>query len=489
MSTRPTLKNPSLLRSQAFINGKWVDSSSGEKFKVVDPATTETIGEVADMTVEDLKGAIGAAKEAFGSFRHVNNRERAKLLRKWNDLITANVDDLAAILTWENGKPIAEAKGEVMSCVANFEFFAEEAPRIHGDTIPSQNANARIHTIKQPVGVCGIITPWNFPASMISRKVGAAIAAGCTTVIKPADATPYSALALAALADEAGIPKGVINVVPTHTRTKEFGKELCENKQVSKVTFTGSTAVGKTLMAQAAKGMKKVSFELGGNAPFIVFGDADVDAAVNGAIASKFRGSGQTCICANRIYVHESIYDEFAKKLADKVSQFKVGHGLKEGTTQGPLTSPDSVDKVQRHVSDALDKGATLLTGGKKLTELGGYFYAPTVITNVTNDMAVTKEETFGPLAALVKFSTDEEVLKHANSVDVGLAAYVYTKNHKRVHKISEGLEVGMVGINTGIITEPALPFGGVKESGFGREGSKYGLDDYLVVKSIVSYL
>ncbi|ANB14416.1 succinate-semialdehyde dehydrogenase (NAD(P)(+)) [Sugiyamaella lignohabitans] len=484
---KPVLKNPKLLRDKSYVDGQWISASSGKTFKVFDPATCQEIGSVPEHTAADYAKAIEHAKKAFASFSKTSNRERSNLLRKWASLLTENSEDLAKILTWENGKPLPEAKGEIASCVANFEWFSEEAPRIYGDTIPSQNPNTRIHTIKQPVGVCGIITPWNFPASMISRKVGAAVATGCTTVIKPAAETPYSALALAYLAEEAGIPKGVVNVLTTNEHVQDVGREICENPLVSKVTFTGSTNVGRILMKQAASTLKKVSFELGGNAPFIVFEDADIDAAVDGAIASKFRGSGQTCICANRFYVHEKIYDEFAKKLAAKVSGFKVGNGLEEGTTQGPLINEKAVQKVDRHVQDALGKHAHALVGGKPATELGENFYSPTVLVDVDASMAVTQEETFGPLAALSKFSTDEEVIKLANNVEVGLAAYIYTNNNSRVHRVSEGLQVGMVGVNTGLITESALPFGGVKESGFGREGSKYGLDDYLVIKSVVN--
>lgn len=484
-----SLKNPELLRDTGLINGQWTKSLSGETFPVVNPATGEKIGDVPEFGITELKEAAVAAHTALKEFRKTTNRQRARMLRKWSDLMAENHEDLAKIITWENGKPLAEAKGEILSCITNFEWFAEEAPRIYGETIPSQNLHSRMYTIKEPIGVCGIITPWNFPASMISRKVGAAVAAGCTTVIKPADLTPYSAIAMAYLAEKAGIPRGVVNVLTARRNVKEFGKEMCENPNIRKVTFTGSTNVGKLLMSQAASSMKKVSFELGGNAPFIVFDDADIDSAVAGAIASKFRGSGQTCICANRFYIHENIYDDFAVKLTQKVNEMKIGNGMEAGTTQGPLINANSVDKVERHVSDALQKGARLLAGGKRLPEVGSNFFAPTVIADVTHDMHVTCEETFGPLAALVKFSNEEELIKMCNDVDVGLAGYFYTRDHARIHRISEELEVGMIGVNTGLITESALPFGGVKHSGFGREGSLYGLDDYLVVKTIVSAL
>jgi succinate-semialdehyde dehydrogenase/glutarate-semialdehyde dehydrogenase len=486
---KPTLNNPELLREKSYVNGQWIGSSTGKKFKVLDPATGEQIGTVPDHPVEDFTEAIRSAKQAFDSFKNTANRERANLLKKWGALLLENQEDLAKIITWENGKPLAEAKGEITSCITNFEWFAEEAPRIYGDTIPSQHPNVRIHTIKQPVGVCGIITPWNFPASMISRKVGAAVATGCTTVIKPAGETPYSALAMAYLAEKAGIPKGVVNVLTTEEHLKQVGKEICESPLVGKVTFTGSTGVGKILMGQAASTVKKVSFELGGNAPFIVFEDADIDIAVEGAMASKFRGSGQTCICANRFYVHEKIYDEFAEKLAKRVGAMNVGSGFADSTQQGPLINANAVQKVSAHIEDAVSKGGKVITGGKKLPEIGSNFFAPTVIVNVNPDMIVTKQETFGPLAALTKFSSEEEAIKLANDVEVGLAAYVFTNDHKRVYRVSEALEVGMVGINVGLVTESALPFGGVKESGFGREGSKYGLDDYLVIKSVVNKL
>lgn len=489
ITTKPDLKKPELLKAQSYINGQWVNSKSGETFAVENPATAETIGTVPEMGLEETKEAISAAKEAFKDFRKISNRERSNMLRRWSKLMADNQEDLARILTIENGKPLAEARGEIGSCIANFDWFAEEAPRVYGDTIPSWNVNNRMHTIKQPVGVCGIITPWNFPASMISRKVGAAVAAGCTSVIKPAAATPLSALAMAELAEQAGIPKGVVNVLTVAKNTKEFGKEVCENPLVAKVTFTGSTNVGKTLMAQAATGMKKVSFELGGNAPFIVFDDADIDTAVAGAIGSKFRGSGQTCICANRIFVHEAVYDKFAEKLCEKVRAMKVGNGLEDGVAQGPLTNRESVDKVHRHVTDAVGKGATCLTGGKHLTDIGENFYSPTIVGDITSTMAVTSEETFGPLAALIKFSSEEEVVELANRAEVGLAGYFYSRDVSRIHRVSEALEVGMVGVNTGLITEAALPFGGVKQSGFGREGSKYGLDDYLNIKTVVTGL
>lgn len=483
------LKKPELLRESILINGQWTASDSNKTFSVDNPATGLSLSQVSDGTVSDLKKAIAAADDAFVSFKKINNRERASMLRKWAQLLNENIDDLALILTAENGKPLAEAKGELASCAVNFDWFADEAPRIYGDVIPSQRSDCRIHTIKQPIGVCGIITPWNFPASMISRKVGAAVAAGCTTVIKPPSETPLSALAMAYLGELAGIPKGVVNVVPTFSHTKEFGKEICESPIVKKVTFTGSTNVGKVLMSQAASTVKKVSFELGGNAPFIVFGDADVNAAVQGAVSSKFRGSGQTCICANRFYVHKSIYNEFSEKFAAAVSELKVGDGTISGVNQGPLINSKAVDKVSSHVKDALSRNGKVLTGGKQLEELGSNFYAPTVIVDATPEFLVCREETFGPLAVLIPFETDEEVINLANNVEVGLGGYFFTRDVTRANLVAEALEVGMVGVNTGLISEAALPFGGVKESGFGREGSKYGLDDYMVLKSVITQL
>jgi succinate-semialdehyde dehydrogenase / glutarate-semialdehyde dehydrogenase len=484
-AVKPSLKNPALFREQSLVNGKWINAKSGEVFPVFDPATGNKIGDCPEHTAEEYAAAVEQAREAFDGFKKFTHRERSNMLKRWSQLLTENVDDLAKILSWENGKPLAEAKGEIAVCALNFDWFAEEAPRIYGETIPSQAPDVRIHTIKQPIGVCAIITPWNFPASMISRKVGAAVAAGCSSVIKPAAETPYSALAMAYLGEEAGIPKGVINVLTTNKNVKDVGRELCEHKLVAKVSFTGSTNVGKVLMRQAASTVKKVSFELGGNAPFIVFGDADVSAAAEGAVASRFRGSGQTCICANRFYVHEDVYDEFAEKFAAKVAALKVGPGLAEGTQQGPLINKAGIDKVARHVEDAVNKQGKVLTGGKRLTEIGENFYAPTVIANGTAEMVINKEETFGPLAVLIKFKTFDEVVKLANDTEYGLAAYVYSRNISNVHKITEALEVGMIGVNRGLITESSLPFGGVKESGFGRETSKYGLDDYLVIKSV----
>lgn len=489
MSARtPELARSSLLRTSLYINGQWPTGKS--TFAVTDPATTAKICDVADGTLEDTKDAIKAAKAAFDKFRHTTARERSDLLRAWAKAIRDNQKDLSYILSWENGKPLAEASGEVLSSAQTFDWFAEVATTFSGDTILSQKATTRLHTIRQPVGVCGIITPWNFPMSMIARKIGAAVAAGCTGVIKPASETPLSALALAALSEDAGIPHGVVNVVPTHSHTKDVGKEICSNPVVKKITFTGSTPIGKLLMSQASSTIKKTSFELGGNASFIVFEDADIDKAVAGAMASKFRGSGQTCICANRFFIHEKVHDEFLSKFAAKVATLRPGHAFDPESTQGPLIKEQSVQKVKDHVADALAKGGKLIAGGKHPEGLSPLFFEPTIIDNCDpTTMKVFKEETFGPLAAIAKFSTEDEVIEYANSVEVGLASYFFTNDLSRSYRVSEALETGMVGINSGLITEVSLPFGGVKESGFGREMSKYGLDDYTIIKTVSTSL
>lgn len=396
-----------------------------------------------------------------------------------------NADDLATLITWENGKPLADAKGEVTYAANFYEWFSEEAPRIYGDTIPASIPENRIVTVKEPVGVCGLITPWNFPAAMITRKIGPALAAGCTVVAKSPGETPFTALAIAELGHRAGIPKGVVNIVSTLKNTPEVGELLTTSPIVKKVSFTGSTPVGKLLMKQASSTLKKLSFELGGNAPFIVFDDADLDVAVAGAVASKFRSSGQTCVCANRIFVQSGVYDEFAKKLAAKVNDFKVGGGYTEGVTHGPLIHDRAIIKVDAHVRDAEKRGAKVIQGGQKMPELGPNFFQPTVITGMTTDMQLATEETFGPVAGLFKFESEEEVVKIANSAEVGLAGYFFSRDLQRVYRVAEALEVGMVGVNTGLISDPAAPFGGVKESGFGREGSKYGIGEYQITKMI----
>ncbi|KAG6011997.1 hypothetical protein E4U43_007992 [Claviceps pusilla] len=482
----PQLKDPSLLKHDvAYINGEWTAARSGKTFKVNDPSTGTLIGTVAECNADDTKLAIKAAADAFPAFRALTGRERAKLLRKWYDLMVENADDIAKLITWENGKPVAEAKGEAAYAANFFEWFSEEAPRTYGDTIPATVPGNRVWTVKEPVGVCGLITPWNFPAAMITRKIAPALAAGCTVVCKAPGETPYTALAVAELGHRAGIPKGVVNVVTTLENTPEIGELLTTDPTVKKVSFTGSTTVGKLLMKQASGTLKKLSMELGGNAPFIVFDDADLDTAVAGAIASKFRGTGQTCVCANRLYVQEGIYDEFVTKFTGKVNAFKVGNGFDEGTTHGPLIHDRAINKVEAHIKDAQAKGAKVVSGGHKMPDLGANFFQPTVIRDMTAGMAMATEETFGPVAGIFPFKTEAEVVRLANKVDVGLAGYFFSRDLQRVYRVAEALEVGMVGVNTGIISDPAAPFGGVKESGFGREGSKYGIAEYQVTKMI----
>jgi len=474
------LKDPSLWKEQGYINGKWTDGKS--TFAVTDPATGKEIGRAPEFGVEETRQAIDAAAKAFATWGKTPAKERSTLMQALFKLMNENAEDLAQICTLENGKPLADAKGEIAYSASFIDWFASEAVRDTGDVIPHPVGNTRSVVIKQPIGVCAIITPWNFPSAMAGRKLGAALAAGCTVVMKAPAETPFSMLAMAELCERAGIPAGVVNVVTTDANTKEIGKEMCENKQIRKLTFTGSTGVGKILMSQSAGSMKKLSFELGGNAPFIVFEDADLDAAVEGAIMCKFRSSGQTCVCANRLYVHSSIYDEFASRLAEKVEKFKVGNGFEEGVTHGPLIHSKAVDKAHAHVEDAKAKGAKVLLGGKKATELGENFYEPTILTDVQS-CAIDNEETFGPVAALYKFESESEVIRLANDTEVGLAGYFYSRDIGRIWRVAEGLEVGMVGINTGLISQASIPFGGVKESGFGREGSKYGLQDYQIIK------
>lgn len=433
----------------------------------------------------DTEAAIKAAQDALPAFRKMTGRERSRLLRKWYQLMMDNADDLAKLITWENGKPLADAKGEVSYAAGFFEWFSEEAPRVYGETIPATIAGNRVFTIKEPIGICGLITPWNFPAAMLTRKIGPALAAGCTVVAKSPGETPFTAAALMELAERAGIPAGVVNVVTALENTAEVGETITTAPEVRKVSFTGSTRVGKLLMKQSSSTLKKLSFELGGNAPLIVFDDADLDNAVQGAIASKFRSSGQTCVCANRIYVQEGIYDKFASAFAEKVKGFKVGNGFEEGITHGPLIHDRAIDKVNQHVQDAQKNGGKVVVGGQKLPDLGSNFYAPTVITGATSDMQVAKEETFGPLAALFPFKTEADVVKMANEAEVGLAGYFFSKDLQRVYRVAEALEVGMVGVNTGLISDPAAPFGGVKESGFGREGSLHGIDEYMIIKTV----
>lgn len=474
------LKDPALLRERAFVAGEWQAADGGATLEVRNPATGALIGTVPAMGAAETRRAIDAANAAWPAWRKKTAKERAAILRKWHDLMIAHADDLALILTTEQGKPLVEAKGEIGYAASFLEWFAEEGKRVYGDTIPTPAADKRIVVTKEPVGVCAAITPWNFPAAMITRKVGPALAAGCPIVVKPAEATPFSALAMAVLAERAGVPAGVFSVVTGEP--KAIGGELTSNPIVRKLSFTGSTPVGRLLMAQCAATVKKVSLELGGNAPFIVFDDADLDAAVEGAIASKYRNSGQTCVCTNRFYVHEKVYDAFAEKLTAAVAKLKVGPGTEAGVVQGPLINGAAVRKVEAHIVDALDKGARVTTGGQR-HPLGHGFFEPTVLTGVTPDMKVAKEETFGPLAPLFRFSTEEEAIRYANDTEFGLAAYFYSRDIGRVWRVAEALEYGMVGINAGIISNEVAPFGGVKQSGLGREGSHYGIDDYVVIK------
>lgn len=477
------LKKTELFVDKIFVNGVW--KSSNHVFQVTDPATGARIGAMSEATVQIARNAIAGAHEAFATFKDFSVRERSQLLRRWADLIRENSEDLAHIVTLENGKPLKEARSEVLATAQNFEWFSEATPHYSGRTIPSEKPDMQIFSFREPVGVVGIITPWNFPALMLARKVSAAVAAGCTAVVKPASETPFTASAIAYLGQEAGLPAGVLNVIPTQSHTKEVGKELTTNIHVAKVSFTGSTAVGRLLMGQASSTVKRLSLELGGNAAFIVFDDANIDKAVAGAIASKYRGSGQTCICADRFFVHEKVHDEFVEKLANRVKQLKVGPGLNPQTDIGPLINQKAVEKVQSHLDDALSKGGELVAGGHRLKDLGENFFEPTIIIKGNQSMAVFHEETFGPLAAIMKISSDAEGVALANSVEGGLASYLYTESFSRALVVSKKLESGMVGLNTGLITEVALPFGGVKQSGFGREGSEFGLDDYTVVKSV----
>ncbi len=478
------LKDTSLLLDKGLIGGRWLSkSSSGKSFNVTNPSTGEVITSLPDMDVEETRRAIESAYAAQKSWASKTGKERAGVLRKWYDLMVANADDLAAILTAEMGKPLAEAKGEVLYGASFIEWFAEEAKRVYGDVIPGHQPDKRIIVLKQPVGVVASITPWNFPNAMIARKVGPALAVGCAFVAKPAKQTPLSALAMALLAERAGLPDGLFSVI-TSSSSASIGEEFCANEKVRKLTFTGSTEVGRILMKQSADQIMKTSMELGGNAPFIVFDDADLDAAVEGAMISKYRNNGQTCVCANRIYVQAGVYDAFAAKLVAAVEAIKVGDGFGDGVTAGPLIDEAAVKKVEEHVADAKAKGAKLLTGGKRHA-LGGTFFEPTVFSNVTREMAVASEETFGPVAPLFKFETVDEVIEQANDTIFGLASYFYAKDLAKVWKVAEALEYGMVGVNTGLISTEVAPFGGVKQSGQGREGSKYGVDDYLEMKYV----
>ena len=475
------IQDRNLWRQQCYINGEWADADDGATLEVNNPATRDNLGTVPKMGAAETRRAIEAAEAALPAWRAKTAKERATILRKWYELMMANQEDLAIIMTSEQGKALVESRGEIAYAGSFIEWFAEEAKRIYGETIPQHQADKRIVVIKQPVGVCAAITPWNFPAAMITRKAGPALAAGCTMVIKPASQTPYSALALCELAERAGVPKGVINVVTGSASA--IGGELTGNPTVRKLSFTGSTEVGKKLMVQCAETVKKTSMELGGNAPFIVFDDADLDAAVEGAIISKYRNTGQTCVCANRIYVQDSVYDAFAQKLAAAVeAKLNVGNGLDEGVTVGPLIDQAALEKVEEHIQDAVGKGAKVALGGARHA-LGGTFFQPTILTGVTAAMKVANEETFGPVAPLVRFSTDAEAIAAANNTPFGLAAYFYSRDIGRIWRVAEGLESGMVGINTGLISTEVAPFGGVKESGIGREGSSHGIEEYLEMK------
>ncbi|NLP33321.1 MAG: NADP-dependent succinate-semialdehyde dehydrogenase [Oligella ureolytica] len=474
------LSRKDLFRQQAYVAGQWLDADNSETLEVNNPANGELLGVVPKMGRRETRRAIEAAERAQKLWRAKSAKERAIILRKWFDLVMLHQDDLARIMTLEQGKPLAEAKGEIAYGAAYLEWYAEEGKRAYGDVIPGPASDRRIVVTKEPVGVCAAITPWNFPSAMITRKVGAALGAGCSIVVKPAAETPYSAFALCVLAEEAGVPTGLISVV-TGSAT-EIGKEMTSNPIVRKLSFTGSTEVGRILMSQCSDQIKKISLELGGNAPFIVFNDADLDAAVEGAMMSKYRNAGQTCVCANRIYVQDEIYDAFAEKFVAAVNQIKVGDGTVEGVNQGPLIDEAAVEKVQDHIADALSKGAKVATGGKSHS-LGGLFFEPTVVTEVTSEMKVAREETFGPLAPLFRFKTEEEVVQMANDTEYGLAAYFYSRDLGRVWRVAEALEYGMVAVNTGILSNEAAPFGGVKQSGIGREGAKYGLDDYMETK------
>jgi succinate-semialdehyde dehydrogenase/glutarate-semialdehyde dehydrogenase len=483
-TTLPALrfKDASLFRQQCYIGGTWANADSGRTINVTDPATGGVIGTVPNMGAAETRRAIEAANAAWPAWRAKTGKERAAILRKWYELMMANQDDLGMLLTAEQGKPLAEAKGEIAYGASFIEWFAEEAKRVYGDTIPGHQPDKRIVVLKEPVGVCAAITPWNFPNAMITRKAGPALAAGCTMVVKPATATPFSALAIAELAERAGVPKGVFSVVTGSASA--IGGEMTGNPLVRKITFTGSTEIGKVLMEQSAKTVKKTSMELGGNAPFIVFDDADLDAAADGAIASKYRNAGQTCVCANRLLVQDKVYDAFAKKLSERVAKLKVGNGMEADVTTGPLIDAAAVAKVEEHIEDAVQKGAKVLTGGKRHS-LGGLFFEPTILANVTPEMKVAREETFGPVAPLFRFKEEAEAIRMANDTEFGLAAYFYARDMGRVWRVSEGLEYGIVGMNTGLISTEVAPFGGMKESGIGREGSMYGIEEFLEIKYV----
>ncbi len=477
------LKDPDLLRTQAFVAGNWVDADDGATFDVINPARGDVIAQVADLSRSETARAIAAAESARHAWAARTAKERANILRRWFELMMANADDLALILTAEMGKPLTEAKGEIAYGASFVEWFAEEAKRVYGETIPGHQPDKRLSVIRQPIGVAASITPWNFPNAMIARKVAPALAVGCGFVGRPAAETPLSALAMAVLAERAGVPEGVLSIV-TSSRSSDIGKEFCENPAVRKLTFTGSTEVGRILLRQAADQVMKCSMELGGNAPFIVFDDADLDAAVQGAIMSKYRNNGQTCVCANRIYVQAGVYDAFAEKLRAAVENLRVGDGMEDGTDLGPLINEAAAEKVEDHIADAVAHGGKVITGGRRHGN-GGNFFEPTIVTGVTADMKVAREETFGPLAPLFRFDTEEEAIAQANDTIFGLACYFYARDIGRITRVQEALEYGIVGVNTGIISTEVAPFGGVKQSGLGREGSRHGVEDYLEMKYV----
>ena len=476
------LKDKGLFREQCYVNGEWVDADSGVTFDVNNPANNQRLGSVPKMGAAETRRAVQSASDAYPAWRALTAKERGVILRKWYELMLEHQEDLALLMTSEQGKPLPEARGEVLYGAAFIDWFAEEGKRTYGDTIPQPNNDWRIVVSKEPIGVCAAITPWNFPNAMIARKVGPALAAGCTMVARPASQTPFSALAMAELGARAGIPKGVFSVI-TGSST-EMGKELTHSKIVRKLTFTGSTEIGKLLMEQSASTIKKISLELGGNAPFIVFDDADLDAAVDGAMASKFRNTGQTCVCANRILVQDEVYDEFASKLTQAVGGMKVGNGAEDGVHQGPMIDMAAVEKVEEHVQDAVNRGARVITGGKRHA-LGGTFYEPTVLADVTTEMRIAHEETFGPVAPLFRFKNEAQAIEMANDTEFGLAGYFYSRDVGRIWRVSEGLEFGLVGVNAGVISTEVAPFGGMKESGIGREGSYQGIEEYLEIKYI----
>ncbi len=478
-TSQETAESNSLIRTQAYVAGQWVDAASGDTFDVINPATGHVVATVTDMDREDVRKAIDAAHTAWPAYRDKTAKERATLLKKWYALIMENKEELARLMTLECGKVLTESRGEVDYGASFIEWFAEEARRTYGDVIPANTKDKRIVIVKQSIGVTATITPWNFPLAMITRKVGPALAAGCPVIVKPPSETPLTALAVSELAEKAGFPPGVYNTITT-SKNAEVGLELCENSKIRKLSFTGSTATGKLLMKQCSSNLKKISLELGGNAPFIVFEDADIDAAVKGAMASKFRNSGQTCVCVNRLYVHDNVYDEFVDKLSKAVSALRVGNGLDDGSQIGPLINEKGVDKVKRHLADALSKGAKVIVGGH---ELEGLFFQPTILTDASADMIIAQDEVFGPVAPIFRFTDEKEVIEQANNTPYGLASYFYSKDINRCWRVAEALDYGMVGINDGMISTEVAPFGGVKESGIGREGSKYGMDYFTEVK------